>query len=75
MTWERSHINLRKSIVGRCIGALGNLRAGMVAAATSGGASLAIGGLTGVTAAALIALTTPALRKFALRPSAVTADD
>jgi MFS family permease len=45
---------------------LGNLRAGLVAAATSGGASLALGGLTGLTATALIALTTPALRRFAL---------
>jgi MFS family permease len=45
---------------------LGNLRAGLVAAATSGGASLAIGGLTGLTATALIAATTPALRRFAL---------
>jgi MFS family permease len=45
---------------------LGNLRAGLVAAATSGGASLAIGGLTGLAATALIAVTTPALRRFAL---------
>jgi MFS family permease len=45
---------------------LGNLRAGLVAAATSGGASLAIGGLTGLAATALIAITTPALRRFAL---------
>jgi MFS family permease len=47
---------------------LGNLRAGLVAAATSGGASLAIGGLTGLAATALIAVTTPALRRFALDP-------
>jgi MFS family permease len=45
---------------------LGNLRAGLLAAATSGGAALAIGGLTGLAATALIAATTPALRKFAL---------
>jgi hypothetical protein len=43
---------------------LGNVRAGLVAAATSGGAALAIGGLTGVAATALIAVTTPALRRF-----------
>jgi MFS family permease len=45
---------------------LGNMRAGLVAAATSGGASLAIGGLTGLAATALIAATTPALRRFTL---------
>jgi predicted MFS family arabinose efflux permease len=45
---------------------LGNLRAGLVAAATSGGASLAIGGLVSLTATGLIALTTPALRRFTL---------
>jgi MFS family permease len=45
---------------------LGNLRAGLVAAATSGGAALAIGGLTGLAATTLIAATTPALRKFAV---------
>jgi hypothetical protein len=45
---------------------LGNVRAGLVAAVTSGGASLAIGGLTGLAATALIAVTTPALRRFAV---------
>ena len=45
---------------------LGNVRAGLVAAATSGGAALAIGGLTGLAATALIAVTTPALRRFAV---------
>ncbi len=45
---------------------LGNLRAGLVAAATSGGASLAIGGLAALTATGVIALTTPALRRFTI---------
>jgi MFS family permease len=45
---------------------LGNLRAGLVAAATSGGASLALGGAMGLAATALIAVTTPALRRFTL---------
>ena len=45
---------------------LGNLRAGLVAAVTSGGASMALGGLAGLTATGLIALTTPALRRFTL---------
>ncbi|MEU8614947.1 hypothetical protein AB0C29_43880, partial [Actinoplanes sp. NPDC048791] len=41
-----------------------DLRAGLVATVTSGGASLAIGGILGVVATGLIALTTPALRRF-----------
>jgi len=45
---------------------LGNLRAGLVGAATSGGAALAIGGLTGLAATALIAVTVPALRRFTI---------
>jgi len=45
---------------------LGNLRAGLVAAATSGGAALAIGGLTALGATTLIAVTVPALRRFAI---------
>jgi MFS family permease len=45
---------------------LGNLRAGLVAAATSGGASLAIGGVTALAATTLLAVTTPALRRFTL---------
>jgi MFS family permease len=45
---------------------LGNLRAGLVAAATSGAASLAIGGLVSLIATGLIALTTPALRRFSI---------
>lgn len=43
---------------------LGNLRAGLVASATSGGTALAIGGVTALAATALIAVGTPALRSF-----------
>ncbi|WP_306205824.1 MFS transporter [Actinoplanes sp. RD1] len=43
---------------------LGNVRAGLVASATSAGASLAIGGAAALVATGLIALSTPALRRF-----------
>ena len=43
---------------------IGNVRAGMVAAVSSGGAAMALGGLAAVTATALIAASTPALREF-----------
>ncbi|MFI5934509.1 MFS transporter [Actinoplanes sp. NPDC051494] len=43
---------------------LGNLRAGLVAAATSGAASLVLGGAAALVATGVIAATTPALRTF-----------
>jgi hypothetical protein len=51
-------------IVGSAGPQLGNLRAGLVASVTSGAASLALGGVLGVLAAGVIAVTTPALRRF-----------
>lgn len=60
----RGRIASLEHIVGVAGPELGNLRAGLVAAVTSGGASLAIGGVMGVLATGLIAVTTPALRRF-----------
>ncbi|MFI6072382.1 MFS transporter [Actinoplanes sp. NPDC051343] len=60
----RGRVSSLEFVAGAAGPQLGNMRAGLVAAATSGGAALAIGGLTGVAATALIAVTTPALRRF-----------
>lgn len=60
----RGRVAALEHIVGSAGPQLGNVRAGLVAAATSGGASLVIGGLAGLAATVLIARTTPALRRF-----------
>ncbi|MFI7540319.1 MFS transporter [Actinoplanes sp. NPDC049599] len=60
----RGRVASLEHIVGSAGPELGNLRAGLVATVTSGGASLAIGGLLGVAATSLLAATTPALRRF-----------
>ena len=60
----RGRVASLEHIVGTAGPQLGNLRAGLVAAATSGGASMAIGGGLAVLATGLIAATTPALRRF-----------
>lgn len=62
----RGRIASLELIAGAAGPQLGNLRAGLVAAATSGGAALAVGGVTGVLATGLIALCTPALRRFTM---------
>jgi hypothetical protein len=60
----RGRIASLEMIVGQAGPHVGNVRAGLVAAASSGGAALAIGGLAAVTATGLIAVTVPALRRF-----------
>jgi MFS family permease len=60
----RGRISYLENIVGSAGPKVGDVRAGLVAAASSGGAALAIGGLAAVTATALIAASTPALREF-----------
>jgi hypothetical protein len=60
----RGRIASLELIVGSAGPQVGNVRAGLVAAISSGGAALAIGGLAAVTATAVIAATTPALRGF-----------
>lgn len=60
----RGRISSLETIVGSAGPQVGNVRAGLVAAVSSGGAALAIGGLAAVTATALIAVSTPALREF-----------
>ncbi len=62
----RGRISSLEHIAGAAGPQLGNLRAGLLAAATSGGAALALGGLTAVLATGLIAICTPQLRHFRL---------
>ncbi|MET7996364.1 MFS transporter [Amycolatopsis sp. NPDC005232] len=56
-----------EQIVGQAGPDLGNLRAGLVAAPTSALASLVSGGLLCMAAVAAVAVTTPSLRRFAVR--------
>ncbi|MEU8818623.1 MFS transporter [Actinoplanes sp. NPDC048796] len=60
----RGRVAALEHIAGAAGPHLGNLRAGLVASLTSGGAALAIGGALGVLGTALIALTIPALRRY-----------
>ncbi len=60
----RGRVASLEHIVGSAGPQLGNLRAGLVATVTSGGASLAVGGVLGLVGTGLIAVTTPALRRF-----------
>ncbi|GAA2628305.1 MFS transporter [Paractinoplanes durhamensis] len=60
----RGRVSALEAMVGEAGPQLGNLRAGLVATATSGGAALAIGGASALAATALIAVSTPALRRF-----------
>ncbi|AGZ43137.1 MFS transporter [Actinoplanes friuliensis] len=60
----RGRVASLEHIVGSAGPELGNLRAGLVATVTSGAASLALGGILSVIATGLIAVTTPALRRF-----------
>ncbi|GAB2566992.1 MFS transporter [Paractinoplanes abujensis] len=66
----RGRISSLEHIAGSAGPQLGNLRAGLVAAASSGSAALALGGATALVATGLIAVTTPALRHFRTVPSA-----
>jgi predicted MFS family arabinose efflux permease len=68
----RGRVSSLEHIVGSAGPQIGNLRAGLVAAATSGGASLALGGVTALVATGLIAVTTPALRRFAVSAERTT---
>jgi hypothetical protein len=60
----RGRIAALEQIAGSAGPHLGNLRAGLVAGALTGGAALVIGGVTALAATAALALTTPALRRF-----------
>jgi len=62
----RGRVSSLELVAGSAGPQLGNVRAGLVAAATSGGAALVIGGLTALAATALVAVSTPALRRFAV---------
>ncbi|WP_432994410.1 MFS transporter [Dactylosporangium sp. CA-233914] len=65
----RGRISAAEHIVGVAGPQIGGLRAGLVAAGTSGGAALLLGGLTSLAAVGLIAVTTPGL--LAARAAAV----
>ncbi|MCY1138373.1 MFS transporter [Actinoplanes sp. Pm04-4] len=64
----RGRISSLEHIAGAAGPQLGTVRAGLVAAATSGGAALVLGGLTAVAATAAIAATAPQLRRFRHAP-------
>lgn len=59
-------VTAAEQIVGQACPELGNMRGGLVAGVTSGAVALVSGGLSCLVAVALVAATTPALRRFAL---------
>jgi MFS family permease len=59
----RGRVSALDHLVGVCGPQVGNLRAGLVASATSGAASAALGGLACVVAVATVAVLTPSLRR------------
>jgi MFS family permease len=61
---HRGRVASLEHIVGAAGPHVGNLRAGLVAAGTSGGASLVIGGVTCVAGISLVAALSPKLRRF-----------
>jgi len=61
---HRGRVSALEHIVGVAGPQLGSLRAGLVAAGTSGGASLVVGGLACVAGIGLIATLVPQLRRF-----------
>ena len=60
----RGRTNAAEFVVGAGAPQLGNFRAGVLGSATTAGASAAIGGLTSLVGAALIAVFLPALRRY-----------
>ncbi|NMO52815.1 MFS transporter [Actinoplanes sp. TBRC 11911] len=71
----RGRISSLEHIVGVAGPQAGNVRAGMVAALSSGGAAMAVGGLTALLGTALIAVGTPALREFTVDATAAPVRD
>ena len=65
----RGRVASLEHVVGVAGPHLGGLRAGLVAAATSGAAALVLGGVTCVAALALIAARTPALPRYSADPA------
>jgi MFS family permease len=63
---HRGRVASLEHIVGAAGPQIGGLRAGLVAAATSGSAALVIGGVTCLVATGLIATLTPSLRRFSI---------
>jgi hypothetical protein len=64
---HRGRVSALEHIVGVAGPQLGGLRAGMVAAGTSGGVSLVVGGVACVAGIGLIATLVPQLRRFTVR--------
>jgi MFS family permease len=69
----RGRVNALDFVVGAAGPQVGNIRAGLVAAATSGSESMIVGGIAAAIGTALIAIFTPALRHYRLEsePAAV----
>ena len=65
----RGRVNALDYLVGVSGPQLGNFRAGLVAAATSGAASAALGGFAALAVVAVVAVATPALRRTRLSPA------
>jgi MFS family permease len=63
---HRGRVASLEHIVGAAGPQIGGLRAGLVAAATSGSAALVIGGVTCLAGTGLIAILTPRLRRFSI---------
>lgn len=70
----RGRVNGLDFVVGAGGPQLGNVRAGLVASATSGGESLLLGGLAATLGTLLIAAFTPQLRRYRLEVDAPPAD-
>jgi predicted MFS family arabinose efflux permease len=67
-------VSAAEQIVGQAGPDLGNVRGGLVAAATSGATALVSGGLLGIAAVALTAVVTPALRDPHTEPAGAHSD-
>jgi hypothetical protein len=69
----RGRVNALDFLIGVSGPQLGNARAGLVASATSGATSAALGGLTSLLAVLAVAAVSPALRRYTPVPAAAGA--
>ncbi|MCU1526528.1 MAG: transporter [Frondihabitans sp.] len=67
----RGRVNALDYVVGAGGPQIGNIRAGLVAAATSGSTSMVVGGLAAGVGTVLIGILTPSLRRFRQEPEVV----
>jgi MFS family permease len=68
----RGRVNALDFVVGAGGPQVGNIRAGLVAAATSGSTSMIIGGVAAGVGTLLIGILTPSLRRYRMEPEVVT---